>query len=118
MVGMQRLAARRGPSGGLRSAPAPESIAPMMALPRDHAQQDWRDVVARVDVPVLMLAARNSQYWPCEHAAAAVGGNPHGRAVVVENWGHAANIDRPDELNAILLEFLRGLEGGRSDAIT
>ncbi|MFC4950672.1 alpha/beta fold hydrolase [Pseudonocardia sp. GCM10023141] len=99
---MARLVQRLGPdvlAGGIR----PET----MPLLRDHAQQDWRDVIARVDVPVLMVAARESQFWPCEHAAAAIAGNPLGRAVVLEDCGHAANIDQVEPFNAAMLAFLR-----------
>ena len=78
-------------------------------LLRDHAQQDWRDVVARLDVPVLMVAGRDSQYWPCEHAEAAVAGNPLGRSLVLDDCGHAANFDQPDAFDAAVLEFLRDL---------
>ena len=56
-----------------------------------------------------MVAGRHSQYWPCEHAAAAVAGNPLGRAVVLEDCGHAANFDRPDDFDQALLGFLRDL---------
>ena len=92
-----------GPGGlpGVRPETAP--------LLRDHAQQDWRDVVARLDVPLLMVAGRNSQYWPREHASAAVAGNPLGRAAVIEDCGHPVNLDRLEEFNAVLLEFLRDL---------
>jgi pimeloyl-ACP methyl ester carboxylesterase len=90
--------------GGL-PGPTPET-APLL---RDHAQQDWRDVVARMDVPVLMVAGHQSQYWPCAHAQAAVAGNRLGRAVVLDDCGHAANFDQPDAFNAALLEFLRDL---------
>jgi pimeloyl-ACP methyl ester carboxylesterase len=99
-----RLVERAGP-GSLPGRMRPETL----PLLRDHAQQDWRDVVTRTDVPVLMVAARESQVWPCEHAAAAVAGNPLGRSVIMEDSGHAANMDRPEEFNAVLLEFLRGL---------
>lgn len=101
--GLMRMLELAGPDAvlGVRDDTAP--------LLRDHAQQDWRDVVARLDVPVLMLAGRDSQYWPCTHAAAAVAGTADGRAVVVEDCGHAANLDRPEAVNAALLEFLRDL---------
>jgi non-heme chloroperoxidase len=104
MTAVTRLIERAGPEsvpGGMRAETLP--------LLRDHAQQDWRDVVARTDRPVLMVAARGSQVWPCEHAAAAVAGNPHGRAVVLEDCGHAANIDRPEAFNAEMLAFLADL---------
>ena len=64
--------------------------------------------IARVDVPVLMVAGRQSQFWPCEHAEAAVRDTAQGRAVVVEDSGHAVNFDQPEEFDKVLL----GLPGG------
>ena len=100
-----RLAERMGPDVQLPTG-LPEGTLPLL---RDHAQQDWRDVLAHVDVPFLMMAGRDSQHWPCEHAAASVIGNDHGTALVLEDCGHAMNIDRPDEFNDALLKFLAGL---------
>ena len=102
---MVRLLERLGPD-----AVAPREILPeTLALLRDHAQQDWRDVIVRAAVPTLMLAGRDSQFWPCEHAEAAVHGNPLGRAVVLADCGHAANIDQADAFNDALIEFLRSI---------
>ncbi|RRQ27799.1 alpha/beta hydrolase [Rhodococcus sp. Eu-32] len=91
--------------GGLPKMASPDTPA-MKALLHDHAIADWRKVVAGVDVPVLMVAGRDSQYWPFTHAADAVAGNPRGRSVVLEKCGHAANMDRPKEFNAAMLDFL------------
>ncbi len=63
-------------------------------------------MVARFDRPVLMIAARESQVWPCEHAEAAVADNPLGRAVIIEDAGHTVSFDQPDRFNAVLLDFL------------
>ena len=98
---LQRLIQRVGPEG-LPGRLRPETL----PLLHDHAQQDWRDVIARVGVPVLMVAGRESQYWPCEHAEAAVRDVAQGRAVVVEDSGHAVNFDQPDEFGRVLLDFL------------
>jgi non-heme chloroperoxidase len=103
MPGLQRMMDLFGPEG--RTPPSPD----LMPLLRDHAQQDWRDVVARLDVPVLMVAGRESQYWPCEHAAAAVAGNPQGRSVVIEDCGHPVNFDQPEAFDAALHSFLGDL---------
>lgn len=103
--GVQRLIARIGGPPAVRQANAPET----RALLRDHGLQDWRDVVARLDVPFLMVAGRNSQLWPCAHAAAAVGENPNGRVLVVEDAGHATNLDQPDVFDAALLAFIEDL---------
>lgn len=104
-AGVMRLVERIGGMPAVRQANAPETA----GLLRDHGNQDWRDVIERLDIPFVMVAGRNSQLWPCEHAAASVGANPHGRAIIIENAGHAANFDAPDEFNAILLEFLASL---------
>ncbi len=100
---LMRLIERLGAPPAFRDGTAPETL----ALLGDHARQDWRDVVARIPRPVLMMAARESQVWPCEHAAAAIAGNPHARSVVVEGSGHAISLDQPDEFNVLLLGFLR-----------
>ncbi len=81
----------------------------MKALLQDHALQDWRAVIARTDVPVLMVAGRDSQFWPCAHAADSIADNPLGRSVVIDKCGHAANMDRPKKFNAALLGFLKAL---------
>jgi pimeloyl-ACP methyl ester carboxylesterase len=94
----------------LLGAPPPfadPSTPPMRALLQDHAEKDWRDVVARVSVPALFIAGRDSQLWPCEHASASAAMNPRARAVVLQDCGHGANIDQPDATNTAILEFLR-----------
>ncbi|HEY2792605.1 MAG TPA: alpha/beta hydrolase [Micromonosporaceae bacterium] len=100
--GMIRLLDRLGEGGALRPGLKPETL----PLLRDHAMQDWRDVIDRVSVPVLMVAGRDSQFWPCEHAEAAVAVNPDGRAVVIDDCGHVANLDQVEVFNAHMLEFL------------
>ncbi|OON80023.1 alpha/beta fold hydrolase [Streptomyces tsukubensis] len=87
-----------------------------LALLHDHAVSDWREVVDRIDVPALLVAARDSELWPCEHAAAAAEHNPLVGSVVLEKCGHAANIERPAEFNRVLLDFLTGLGDTRSGA--
>jgi non-heme chloroperoxidase len=82
--GLARLTERLGGPPGFRDPAAPETI----KLLNDHALQDWRDVVERVERPVLMIAGRESQLWPCEHAQAAIASNPFGRAVIIEDSGH------------------------------
>ena len=85
------------------------AVSETLALLNDHALQDWRDVVQRTDRPVLMIAGRESQVWPCGHAEAAIAGNTYGRAVVIEDAGHAVSFDQPDQFNTVLLDFLGGL---------
>ena len=77
-----------------------------LALLGDHAVQDWRDVIARFTVPSLFVAARESEVWPCSHAEASAALNGQARSHVIEHCGHAANIEQPDEFNALLTDFL------------
>ena len=97
-----RLVERLGAPPAFRDPTAPETL-PLLA---DHALQDWRDVVRRFPLPLLMLAGRESQIWPCAHAEAAVAGSPRGRALVIEDAGHAISFDQPDRFNEVLLDFL------------
>ena len=64
-------------------------------------------MISRMDRPVLMIAGRESQIWPCEHAEAAIAGNAYGRAVIIEDCGHGVSLDQPDAFNEVLLDFLR-----------
>ena len=94
---------------GLLGAPprfADPGTPPMRALLQNHAEQDWRDVIARVSVPALFIAGRDSQFWPYEHATASAATNPRAGVVVLDDCGHAANIDQPEATNSAILEFL------------
>ena len=106
-----RLVERLGAPPAFRDGAAPETL-PLLA---DHALADWRDVVRRFPRPLLMVAGRESQIWPCEHAAAAVAHTPHGRARVIEDAGHAVSIDQPDLFNEALLQFLAEVDAAAVD---
>jgi non-heme chloroperoxidase len=99
---MMRLIERLGGLPAFRDSSAPETL----GLLSDHALADWRDVAARFDKPFVMLAARQSQLWSCEHAAAAVADNPQGRTVIVDDCGHTVSFDQPDRFVEVLLELL------------
>jgi non-heme chloroperoxidase len=89
----------------MSDARAPET----WPLLQDHAEQDWRDVVARLAVPSLFNAGRDSQLWPSEHATAAAATNSRAAALIIDDSGHPVNIDQPDLMNEALLKFLAGL---------
>lgn len=75
-------------------------------LLNDHAHRDWRPAISRTPVPVLFVAGRESEVWPCEHAAAAASLTPLGHAAIVEKAGHATNIEQPRAFTAGLLRWL------------
>ena len=77
----------------------------LLHLLHDHAVQDWRDTIAASRVPMLMIAAESSDYWPSAHASAMAARNPLVTAQVVAS-GHAVNIEVPEEFNRALLAYL------------
>jgi len=101
-AGMTRIVEALGYAPAFADPATPER----RALLQNHAEQDWRDVIARMAVPSLFVAGRQSQLWPCEHASAAAATNPLAQVVTLDECGHAANFDQPDRTNAAILEFL------------
>jgi pimeloyl-ACP methyl ester carboxylesterase len=104
MAGIGRIVAALGGRVPPFADPRAPDTRPLL---QNHAEQDWRDVVARMEVPSLHLAGRESQFWPYQHATASAESNKLAQAVVIDDCGHAANIDQPDLVNAAILEFLR-----------
>ncbi|MEU1285053.1 alpha/beta hydrolase [Kitasatospora sp. NPDC005856] len=78
----------------------------------DHSRQDWRDVVARAEVPVLITAGAESQFWPAEHAAATAALNPGATSTVFDGAGHAAHVDQPEAVSARLVAFADSVGSG------
>lgn len=80
-----------------------------LSLLHDHATRDWRPVIATADLPVLFTAGDSSEFWPASHATASAELAPLGNAIVLDDDGHAANIEQPKAFNEALLGFLRSL---------
>jgi non-heme chloroperoxidase len=78
-------------------------------LLHDHAVSDWRAEVTGCDKPVLLVAASESEFWPKEHATDCAQRSANVRAAVIEQCGHAANIEHPDEFNRLMVEFIGSL---------
>lgn len=79
-----------------------------LALLNDHAKRDWRPAIAATPVPVLFIAGRESEFWPCEHAAAAASLTPKGTSAVIEKAGHPTNLEQPKVFDELLGRFLAG----------
>ncbi|GAA1943531.1 alpha/beta hydrolase [Microbacterium deminutum] len=79
-----------------------------LELLNDHAKRDWRPAIAATRVPVLFIAGRESEFWPCEHAGAAASLAPKGTSAVIEKAGHATNIEQPKVFDELLGRFLAG----------
>jgi 2-succinyl-6-hydroxy-2,4-cyclohexadiene-1-carboxylate synthase len=68
----------------------------------------WHEL-EQLDLPLLAIAgARDPGYKRAAERIAATA--PKGRAAIVEEAGHAAHLQRPDEVARVVEEFLDGLE--------
>jgi pimeloyl-ACP methyl ester carboxylesterase len=79
-----------------------------LELLNDHAKRDWRPAIAATTVPVLFVAGRESEFWPCEHAAAAAALAPKGTSAIIEKAGHPTNLEQPKVFDELLGRFLAG----------
>ncbi|WP_404431119.1 alpha/beta hydrolase [Microbacterium lacus] len=77
-----------------------------LELLNDHAKRDWRPTIAATAVPVLFVAGRESDFWPCEHAVASAALAPLGHSAVIQKAGHATNIEQPKAFTVGLLKWL------------
>ncbi|MFC6182160.1 alpha/beta fold hydrolase [Lactiplantibacillus daowaiensis] len=71
----------------------------------DHAFQDWRDVIKRLQVPVLFMAGAKTQFWSPEQAAATAKLCPHGMAFVMPEAGHILMAEQTEKFNQVMLDF-------------
>ncbi|MET9824481.1 alpha/beta fold hydrolase [Streptomyces sp. NPDC006349] len=70
---------------------------------------DYREVLASVTAPVLIVVGADDVYTPVAEAESLHRLVPHATLTVVEGAGHLPGAERPDRFNAALLEFLAPL---------
>ncbi|HEV7894022.1 MAG TPA: alpha/beta fold hydrolase [Pyrinomonadaceae bacterium] len=75
-----------------------------MALRRDQT-----DLLPKIDVPVLFLVGSEDIITPPAEAEAMHALVNGSRLQVIEGAGHVSNVERPDEFDRVLAEFLEGL---------
>lgn len=64
----------------------------------------------RISVPVLVVEGGGDKLLPSGWAAEIAGQIKGGRSAVVDNAGHCPQIEQPAALNALLLDFIGGIE--------
>ena len=67
---------------------------------------DGTDDLSRVRVPTLVVSGAGDPVSPPEHAEAIVALVPGARGAVLDRAAHLANVERADEFNRLLEEFL------------
>jgi len=75
----------------------------------DHAFQDWRDVVAGLTIPFLIIAGENSPYFDSAFAAVTAKTAIKGQSVVIPEAGHIVMAEQSQAFNHTLLRFLETL---------
>ena len=63
--------------------------------------------IAKIDKPVLLFWGEHDHTVPFKHSNALRSMLPNARFHAIENCGHIPHYEKPDEVNPILLEFLR-----------
>jgi len=93
--------------GKWMTATAPQGLAGGLLAMRDR--KDYPELLPTFDLPALVIGAEQDRAVPLEHSRLLAEGLPQGSLCVIGGAGHMANMERPEAVNACLLEFLGGL---------
>jgi pimeloyl-ACP methyl ester carboxylesterase len=72
----------------------------------DSFMDSYRQV-GKMDKPVLLFWGRNDTTVPFEHSNDLRAALPNAEFHVIENCGHIPHYEKPEEVNPILLDFLK-----------
>lgn len=78
---------------------------------RNHILDSCLDIykqIGKMDKPVLLLWGRDDPTVPFQHSDSLRAAMPHIEFHAFENCGHTPHYEKPEEVNSILLKFLRG----------
>jgi 3-oxoadipate enol-lactonase len=70
------------------------------------ARWDFRDRLAEIDAPTLVIAAAQDPATPPEHAELIARGIPDAKLVVLADAAHLANVEQADEFSRLVTEHL------------
>ncbi|SHL78000.1 alpha/beta fold hydrolase [Streptomyces yunnanensis] len=89
--------------GMMRNA-SPEGAA--AALRGRAERRDYTGLLPRITVPTLVVVGAEDEFTPVADARAIHQATPGSRLTVIQGAGHMPNLERPEEFNATLTEFL------------
>jgi pimeloyl-ACP methyl ester carboxylesterase len=93
----------------MMTATPPEGAA---AALRGRAERpDYRDLLTRVTVPALVVVGEDDAYTPVADAEAMHAALPDSTLRVIAGAAHMPNLERPDEFNRALGEYLARVDG-------
>jgi pimeloyl-ACP methyl ester carboxylesterase len=110
LLSVETLANRPDVVGRVREmmlATKPEGAA--AALRGMALRRDQTDLLQEIEVPTLIVVGREDAVTPPAEAEAMRGKIKGSRLVVVEGAGHLSNVERLEDFNLALVDFLRGL---------
>jgi pimeloyl-ACP methyl ester carboxylesterase len=100
VLGMMRATDPRGAAAALRGR---------------AERPDYRDTMAAIQTPVLIVVGADDVYTPVADAQDIHRLVPHAVLTVVEGAGHLPGVEQPERFNAALLEFLTSQVVGRAE---
>ncbi|WP_078290071.1 alpha/beta fold hydrolase [Mycobacterium sp. D16R24] len=71
------------------------------------ARPDQRELLGSITAPILVVAGREDPTFPVVETQLMAEAIPGAEFVVMENIGHLAALERPQEVNALIDEFLK-----------
>lgn len=80
-----------------------EQMRPLLV---DHYMADWRDVLPRIEIPVLVAVGGRSPFYTIEGQQWFADAMPKGELAVFHESGHFPHMNETDVFNQRLLEFL------------
>ena len=89
----------------MRGAPPAGAAA---ALRGRSERPDYTALLSEITVPTLIIVGSDDEYTPVRDAEFMRARIPNCRMVVVKDTGHMPNLERPDEFNRAVSEFLKG----------
>ncbi len=104
---LRALAARRSGRGAQPPEPPPASAHGLRRQQEAAAAFDAHGRLHRITAPTLVLAGSRDQVAPVAAAEELARGIPGARLVVLRGAGHLMHYERADEVNRLLLDFLR-----------
>jgi pimeloyl-ACP methyl ester carboxylesterase len=92
---------------GIQASNSPTGIA---AAQRGMAARlDSTDVLAKIEVPTLVIVGEEDKLTPLAEAEVIHRGIRNSKLAVIEHSGHLSNMETPEEFNQALLDFLESL---------
>lgn len=76
-------------------------------------RRDSTLVLEAIDFPMLILVGAEDTLTRVAEAEGLCAGIRGARLRVIEEAGHLSNLEKPDEFNSALIEFIRSIEGAR-----